>query len=298
MTIGSSWKPVQCGMKLSTATILSLHQHLVVEGELKFIMSGRFSQDALENIFSQIRSKGNMHPKPVQFRWSLRLVCLAQFMAVPSTSSYEVDDTPHLINFITANKKDMLSRKEDEILLEEFEEPNILCILGHAASSSMDVVEANGLYYVAGWSVFKELKKVKCMKCNKAFSAEEPEPEFKEFSTLTWYKSYDGKGNLNPKMATNFLCHPSKKIFNLIRKCEVVFRSTIQECVRKSSPECQIVQQIEIDDDEFPKCHTLAKSIIRRYVGLRLNVYAKEISKTLAVAKQYASKTAARSCVA
>ena len=56
-------------------------------------MSGRFSQDALENIFAQIRSKGVMHPKPVQFRLSLRLIYLAQYMTIPSTGNYEMDDT-------------------------------------------------------------------------------------------------------------------------------------------------------------------------------------------------------------
>ena len=39
MKISSSWKPVQSGWRLSTTSILSLYQRLVVKGELKFLMS-------------------------------------------------------------------------------------------------------------------------------------------------------------------------------------------------------------------------------------------------------------------
>ena len=104
--VGSAWKPVQSGIKLAASSILSLHRQLVVDGELKFLISARFTQNALENIFSQVRSKGVLHPKPVQFRLSLRLICLAQFMAVPSSGSYDVDDTPHLISFFKSSKDD------------------------------------------------------------------------------------------------------------------------------------------------------------------------------------------------
>ena len=61
---------------------------------------------ALENIFLQVRAKGVLHPKPVQFRFSLHLICVAQFMAVPSSSSYDVDDGPHLISFLKSSKDD------------------------------------------------------------------------------------------------------------------------------------------------------------------------------------------------
>ena len=60
----------------------------------------------MENIFSQVRAKGVLHPKPVQFRFSLRLICLAQFMSVPSSGSYDVDDFPHLISFLKSSKDD------------------------------------------------------------------------------------------------------------------------------------------------------------------------------------------------
>ena len=49
--IGSAWKPVQSGIKLATSSILSLHCRLVVDGELKFLLSARFTQDAFGKYF-------------------------------------------------------------------------------------------------------------------------------------------------------------------------------------------------------------------------------------------------------
>lgn len=49
-----AFKPVQRGFKLSTNTLMSLHNELVVNGPLDYLMSGRLTQDALENLFSQV----------------------------------------------------------------------------------------------------------------------------------------------------------------------------------------------------------------------------------------------------
>ena len=68
-------------------------------------MRGRFSQDALENVFSQIRAKGVTHPKPVQFPLAMRLICVAQCMTIPITFNYDINETPHLVSFISANNE-------------------------------------------------------------------------------------------------------------------------------------------------------------------------------------------------
>ena len=131
--LGSAWKPVQSGIKLATSSILSLHRRLVVDGELKFLLSARFTQDALENTFSQVRAKGVLHPKPVQFRFSLRLICLAQFMAVPSSGSYDVDDTPHLISFVKSSIDDYPENDESFSMQDDYDQAT-LRVLSTAAA--------------------------------------------------------------------------------------------------------------------------------------------------------------------
>ena len=68
-------------------------------------MRGRISQDAVENVFSQIRAIGVTHPKPVQFRLAMRLICVAQCMTIPITFNYDINETPHLVSFIIANNE-------------------------------------------------------------------------------------------------------------------------------------------------------------------------------------------------
>jgi DNA transposase THAP9 len=73
------WKPIQTGVRLSITTVLDMYNDLVVDGTYKFLMTGRLTQDCVENLFSQIRSRGDTHPKPVHLRHCIRLISLSQY---------------------------------------------------------------------------------------------------------------------------------------------------------------------------------------------------------------------------
>ena len=292
--IGSAWKPVQSGIKLATSSILSLHRRLVVDGELKFLLSARFTQDALENIFSQVRAKGVLHPKPVQFRLSLRLICLAQFMAVPSSGSYDVDDTPHLISFLKSNKDDY-PESDESFSMQEDDDQAALRLLSTAAALSSDICESNGFYYAAGWAIRKELQKINCTACSNCFSSRTPEVHLQGFSVLTSMKSYQPEFGMTK--TTNYLCHPSSASFTLLRKAEVFLKEYQSHLPRSSCPEEIILNKIVYDPSEFPVCHSVVPAILKRYVKLRLHVLAKEINEKHDKKQVLASKTAARSCI-
>ena len=100
------WKPVQIGIKLNTTSVMGLVEKLHCIFIVKYILTAKFMQSALENLLSQKRGQDNPHPQAVQFRQALRLVCLDQFMMVPASPSYEEDDTPQLLDFI--KKYDMM----------------------------------------------------------------------------------------------------------------------------------------------------------------------------------------------
>lgn len=77
-----TWKPIQTGVQLSTSSILDLIQVLAVNGDYKFLLPGRLTQDCVENLFSCIRGCGDSHPSCVRFRYNLRLVSLSQYMRI------------------------------------------------------------------------------------------------------------------------------------------------------------------------------------------------------------------------
>ena len=96
----SSWRLVQIGVKLSTTSMICLVQELLSSSDVKFVLIALFAQDALENLFSQIKNQGVPYPQPVQFCQALRFVCLSHFVMIPNSSNYEEDDTPMLLDFI------------------------------------------------------------------------------------------------------------------------------------------------------------------------------------------------------
>ena len=220
----SSWKPVQTGVKLSTTSMICLVQEVLSSPNIKFILTARFTQDALENLFSQIRGQGVPHPQPIQFRQALRLVCLGHFMMIPNSSNYEEDNTPMLLDFIEQyDSNAMIS--EDKYTLGI---PS--SVVEEASCTALNVCESSGLYYLAEWAVFKELKTLASNTCITAIRVQHVSlGQFSE-SLYTHLKSYDCKGNLENTVSvntysTNFLCHPSRTVLQLLNNAEVVFRS-------------------------------------------------------------------------
>ena len=155
--------------------------------------------------------------------------------------------------------------------------------------------ESNGFYYAVGWAVYKELNVVNCDNCTSFFTSAKADNRLQKFSSLTEFKSY--KREIGDAVSTNFLCHPSKSVFDLLRRCEVIFRSYISEFFNGLNPQDKIISLVQYEAKEFPECHHLENAVLRRYVKLRLNIHAKELSHQIFMNKQYAGKTVARSCI-
>ena len=255
------------------------------------MISGRFSQDALENVFSQTRAKGVTHPKPVQFRLAVRLICVAQYMTIPTTSNYDIDETPHIVSFIKANKE-----KCDVNINQDTVDQTAWDVLSAATLSSLDICESNGYYCVAGWPVFKELSKVNCDSSSSYYSVKNLDQISDDIALLTKLKCYRSDMRSYPN-TSNYLCHPSKNVLHVLKKCEVIFRSSINRAIRFTSPAEIILSQLDCVDGDFPRCHFLVAAIVERYVRLHLNIYAKKLTTENCNLKQFASKTAARSSI-
>ena len=59
------FKPVQRGIMISTTSVINVTEYLIKTRKFSFILTSRFSQDCVENLFSQIRRK-NVIPNPLQ----------------------------------------------------------------------------------------------------------------------------------------------------------------------------------------------------------------------------------------
>jgi hypothetical protein len=192
------WKPIQTGVLISTKSILELHQTLVHKGNLKYLLTSRFTQDSLENLFSQVRGFGDSHPSPVQLRHNLRLICVAQFLQIPKYTSYEKDDDVYLLNFLKTNQRTTKAVNDEDTVdpvmnsMSEFNENVSICYEVQTSTaaaipsetdieknvnvpkqpciaSKLSYIEENALCYVAGWVCFKLKPKIEvCKICTEA----------------------------------------------------------------------------------------------------------------------------------
>ena len=290
----SCWKPIQTGLQLACQSFLSLHDEMVLRRKLlKFLLCGRVSQDALENVFSQIRNKGVSHPRPSKFRIGLRVVSLSQLLQVSSKSSYEEDDTPYPLDFV---KKDdpAITTQSAAITTQSAAEAFDLSIYIDALQFLESDCEMNGFYYICGWSVEKILRKVCCDNCC-AYLSNSSVSSFDNSAMLTLIRSYiKNPLNYNFDDVTTYLYHPSQCVLDFMKKVEIVFKLHIVEALTAEKPISFIRQSISFQFPTALSCRVVIfERIFNSYVKLRYFVHSKELSKQCNE-KQFASKTAAR----
>lgn len=114
-----------------------------------FLLTGRLTQDCIENLFSVVRMK-KPEPSAYNFKCTLRLVCISQFIHRPKNSSYRADDGEYLIDFFSAQSQ--LTAAEDA---SDELEGNLLELL---TTEQCDILAS-----MAGFLLKAVLKTVGCM---------------------------------------------------------------------------------------------------------------------------------------
>lgn len=78
--------------------MLYLQDLFLNKKNFRFLLTSRFTQDCLENLFSCMRSIQSI-PNALQFKNNLKLICVAQYLKHVSNSSYDQDDREFLGDF-------------------------------------------------------------------------------------------------------------------------------------------------------------------------------------------------------
>ena len=89
MEFGKGWKLVQTGIILSTLSVMNLTADAFDVG-FTFFLPGKLTQDALENIFCQIRHKSGLKPTALEAKTTMKLICILWFLAEMKGTNYEV----------------------------------------------------------------------------------------------------------------------------------------------------------------------------------------------------------------
>jgi hypothetical protein len=187
MTI-NKWLPFQSGILLATKSTLDFQKIYLEVENFDFVMSGRLTQDCLENTFSSIRSRQSV-PDAHMFKVSLRLVCLGQFESHSKSTSYENDEGIFFIKYCSQLKENKELVTIETTVVHELQEED-------AFFSSLDLSSAvqASLYYLLGAVLYKIRKHYAiCANCYKTVQEVPDEvtvltrfTKLKEFKTF-WY---------------------------------------------------------------------------------------------------------------
>lgn len=161
--------PFQKGWIISISSLIEL-LHFLQQYGLKYVITSRLNQDALESLFSQIRGLGHFydHPLPIDFKYRLRQVLLCNKLPLPSASvaTKEIDQE----NFLSAQLFNSLINDND---LKEVEKPaetsvledndeqifnDIDLTLANDAAEVLNISEdcsKEALRFIAGYIAFK-----------------------------------------------------------------------------------------------------------------------------------------------
>jgi len=258
-----SWKPIQSGVRLSTSSVLDVFDDLVVNGSYKYLMTGRLTQDCVENLFSQIRSRGDIHPKPVHLRHCIRLISLSQYMHVSSSASYECASDTYFLDFLKCHAKEYNVQTNDDDD-EKYVAEDCSALL------PLSALEGDVLYTIAGWAVFKEKGKIlHCPNCLSSILVDKNDAP--EQSLLTVLKSFStGAG----------LTHPSKTILQAVIAAESLFQANRSNLAVVSNTHSCLMKGFtsQFVTSNFPTCHNVLRNIVSRYFRLRIYMLATKMT--------------------
>jgi len=95
-TLKKNMEIFQKGVIISSTSLQNLYEYLHEKYNLEYILTRRLNQDALENFFSQLRTRGglNDHPTPLNALYRIRMMILGKTPGIVVSHSNTVDNEP------------------------------------------------------------------------------------------------------------------------------------------------------------------------------------------------------------
>lgn len=274
MGVTAHWKPSQAGLLISTHVVLKLQESLLGDRGYRFLLTGRLTQDCLENLFSVIRLRKPV-PNAYDMKCALKLVCVSQFLHTPSSSSYELDDSVYLADLLAHGTKHTV---EDADPLQDVE--NLFV-------ETLSIEEEDILCYVGGFILKGMMEGIEdCQTCKGALLGGSDS----QYGALTLYKEY--------VQGANNLLYPTDDVMNVLQKCEEYFKSLAasDSLLGLKSPVRSIAAfLLSKFAGNLPTCdqhrEKMDKLLMDRYSRLRLKIYLRH--KHRAACAGLSSKTCA-----
>lgn len=254
------WKPIQTGLIISTTSVIEFSSYCFEELNYKYLLTGRLTQDALENLFCTVRIK-QKKPSAVTFKNILKIISITQIVADPANSSYEADDRSYLNDFLQ-----IIKEFPDNTTTVELPPcpPYIFTNYERTVSTKYELL---ALYNLAGHILMK-IEKNNYRKCLDCFSPLGSNIPIKfEYSTLTYVKSFKASDAGFSK-----LFYPTEEVFVYFRQLENVFNyyMSTDKCFAQGNIRDSLISEMKKIPHNFLTCHNISSRIIVNFVGIRL----------------------------
>lgn len=253
------WKPWQAAIILATNSILRLQDMFLNVKGYSFLFTSRFTQDCVENIFSQIRIR-QKKPTALQFKGFLKSLSVSQYLTTVRNSSYDTDDRDWLIEF-PSNIKQLKQTRTMRVEQKAFVANNLCSLNKQAALERMNDTEKNVIYHIAGMIVYKVAKHgAVCHQCIEKCTASTP--FVSDFSKLTITKDFTGQA----------LVYVNEETFIFFLKLELVLRSELENLENNNVFDYIESQLLHVPATHMISCHDLKRKLIRRFLNFRLKI--------------------------
>jgi hypothetical protein len=196
----------------------------------------------------------------------LRLITVSQYLKGSENGSYELDEGSLLADFVNVDAESQLGDHLSDDVVSACKP-----LLDTVNVVELDSLEVNCLYYLAGYVVSRVIKddstSADCISAvRSADFTNELGSTITQLLVLKEFKS----GSLVP-------CN--EITFNLLLSCEIYFRQKESSFLSATN---NIKQQLVVDlnlstaDIQLPECHNIELKIISRFIGARLQFFAKK----------------------
>lgn len=260
--VKGDWKPFQKGIILTTQSLIDVTEYLLIEKNYNYILGGRFTQDCLENPFSVLHSK-HCILDALQIKNNLKLTVISQYIRKVSTSNYNLDDREFLPDFLPTIKqlKKNISDRIDDAPVTEY----VIQI-----EVTMDTVDLNILYYVAGYIITSITKTQKtCNRCLSCVGGNRV--NFTHYNRLTALRCYGEKT----------LFFVNQLTFEFLKKMEEMFRTYGKTNLFRDNINLKkyLTEKFLAVPYTIPHCHNLKQKIASRFVIFKLKREKKSLQK-------------------
>lgn len=265
----NGWKPLNTGLILTTISICDL-SHVLFKHGYEFILTHRYTQDGVENVFSQVRKRAGKLPSSADCLNVIKLISVSQFISDVKRTNYCADSDITLVEHCKNLSSSVLKSGPSNSHLDHNYYFDAFSLNSYRLQTvpmqenyiELDLKSLNLIYNIGGSTVNSCIKK--CFSTCQTLLLDNGDDEYSE-QIKSWksYKKFLNMGGLK---------EPSIAVVQLLVNCELTYKQFRGHIMHNGALDVvsKIVQEINIEFTcNSERGCTLKHDIVHHYFVVR-----------------------------